>query len=102
MLSERGAICRAFSFPAHPARPRRTPATMYAKVMAKGRQSMVAAAAELAQQLHEALLRELIVPRFAASYVLENERHALQAHAVMYRDLLGLLEREALLALSVR
>src|SRR5256884_3989847 len=35
-------------------------------------------------------------------YVLENERQALQAHAVMYRDLLALLDREALLALSVR
>ena len=63
---------------------------------------MADAAAALARQLHEALLRERIVPRFADSYVLENERQALQAHAVMYRDLLALLEREALLALSVR
>ena len=75
---------------------------MYAKVMAKGGQSMADAAAELARRLHQALLRERIVPRFADSYVLENERQALQAHAVMYRDLLALLEREALLALGVR
>src|SRR5207253_6384312 len=70
--------------------------------MAKGRQSMADAAAALARQLHLALLRERIVRRFADSYVLENERQALQAHAVMYRDLLALLDREALLALSVR
>jgi len=63
---------------------------------------MADAAAALARQLHLALLRERIVRRFADSYVLENERQALQAHAVMYRDLLALLDREALLALSVR
>ena len=62
---------------------------------------MAEAAAELARQLHEALLRERIVPRFVDSYVVENERQALQVHAAMYRDLLALLEREALLALSV-
>lgn len=60
------------------------------------------AAAELASQLSEALLRERIVPRFVDSYVLENGRHALQVHAVMYRDMLTLLQREALLALSLR
>lgn len=70
--------------------------------MARAEQTKTGAAAELARQLHEALLRERIVPRFVDSYVLENERQALQVHAVMYRDLLGLLEREALLALSVR
>jgi hypothetical protein len=36
------------------------------------------------------------------SYVLENGRHALQVHASLYRDLLALLQREALLALTVR
>jgi hypothetical protein len=75
---------------------------MYAKVMAPGEQTKARAAEELARQLHEALLRERIVPRFVDSYVLENERQALQVHAVMYRDLLALLQREALLALSVR
>jgi len=58
--------------------------------------------AELAQQIAEALLRERIVPRFVDSYVIENGRQALQVHASLYRDLLGLLHREALLALSVR
>ena len=62
----------------------------------------MSAAAELARQLHEALVRERIVPRFVDLYVLENDRQALQVHAVMYRDLLALLQREALLALSVR
>lgn len=75
---------------------------MYAKGMSRGEQTKARAAAELARQLHEALLRERIVPRFVDSYVLENERQALQVHAVMYRDLLALLHREALLALSAR
>jgi len=75
---------------------------MYAKSMAPGRQSKGNAAAEVARQLHEALLRERIVPRFVDTYVLENSRQALQVHAVMYRDLLALLQREALLELSVR
>ena len=75
---------------------------MYANVMAPGRQSKANTAAELAQRLHEALLRERVVPRFVDTYVLENSRQALQVHAVMYRDLLALLQREALLELSVR
>src|SRR5258705_11871021 len=60
------------------------------------------APAELAQRLSEALLRERLVPRFVDSYVVENGRHALQVHASLYRDLLALLQREALLALTVR
>lgn len=59
-------------------------------------------AAVLAQQLSEALLRERIVPRFVDSYVVEHGRHALQVHASLYRDLLTLLQREALLAASVQ
>src|SRR5215472_9605838 len=70
--------------------------------MAPERQSKANAPAEIARQLHEALLRERVVPRFVDSYVLENSRQALQVHAVMYRDLLALLQREALLELSVR
>src|SRR6266699_2181370 len=58
--------------------------------------------AELAQRITEALLRERVVPRFVDSYVVENSRHALQVHASLYRDLLELLQREALLALTVR
>ena len=58
--------------------------------------------AVLAQQLSEALLRERIVPRFVDSYVVEHGRHALQVHASLYRDLLTLLQREALLAASVQ
>lgn len=75
---------------------------MYAKSMASARQSKADIAAELARQLHEALLRERVVPRFVDTYVLENSRQALQVHAVMYRDLLALLQREALVELSVR
>ena len=56
----------------------------------------------LAQSLVEALARERVIPRFVDSYVLEHGRHALQVHASLYRDLLTILQREALLAASVR
>lgn len=56
--------------------------------------------AELAGRVTETLQRERIVPRFVDSYVVEHGRQALQVHAGMYRDLLGLLYREALLALA--
>jgi hypothetical protein len=59
-------------------------------------------AAELAQVLTEALVRERIIPRFVDSYVVERGRYALQVHAALYRDLLTLLQREALLAASVQ
>ncbi len=62
----------------------------------------LAAPEDLAKRISEALLRERIVPRFVDSYVVENGRHALQVHALLYRDLLTLLQREALLALTVR
>jgi hypothetical protein len=55
-------------------------------------------AAELALRLTQALSQERIVPRFVDSYVVEHSRHALQVHATLYRELLGLLQREALLA----
>jgi len=58
-------------------------------------------AALLAHQLAEALLRERVVPRFVDSYVVEYGRHGLQVHAGFYRDLLTLLQREALLAMCV-
>src|SRR5216684_2057274 len=57
---------------------------------------------ELALRITEGLVRERVVPRFVDSYVVENGRHALQVHASLYRDLLALLQREALLALAVR
>src|ERR1700676_4585734 len=65
-------------------------------------QNVTDLASELAQRLPEALARERVVPRFVDSYVVENGRHALQVHASLYRDLLALLQREALLALAVR
>jgi hypothetical protein len=58
--------------------------------------------AELALRLTEALQRERVVPRFVDSYVVENGRQALQVHAALYRDLLALLQREALLAMTAR
>jgi hypothetical protein len=60
------------------------------------------AATKLAQQLTEALTRERIVPRFVDSYVEQHSRYGLQVHAALYRDLLTLLHREALLAMSAK
>ena len=57
--------------------------------------------AELAARLSEALQRERIVPRFVDFYVVQHSRQALQVHPGLYRDLLTLLHREALLAASV-
>jgi hypothetical protein len=70
--------------------------------MAQGKPTKTDEAADLARRISEALIRERIVPRFVDSYVVENGRQALQVHAAMYRDLLALLQREALLASSVR
>src|SRR5215475_15889402 len=56
----------------------------------------------LAERLTSALQQERIVPRFVDSYVVEHGRQALQVHAGMYRDLLMLLQREALLAGSAK
>jgi hypothetical protein len=69
--------------------------------MNRGKQTSVDAPAELCARLTEALLRERIVPRFVDSYVEEHGRYGLQVHAALYRDLLGLLHREALLAMTV-
>ena len=69
--------------------------------MNRGTQASVDAPAELCARLTEALLRERIVPRFVDSYVEEHGRYGLQVHAALYRDLLGLLHREALLAMTV-
>ena len=70
--------------------------------MAREQQKGKDGPAELAEKVSEGLARERIVPRFVDSYVIENERQALQVHATMYRDLLALLQREALLALATR
>jgi hypothetical protein len=70
--------------------------------MPREKPNATAAAGELAKRVSEVLIRERVVPRFVDSYVVENGRHALQVHASLYRDLLTLLQREALLALTVR
>lgn len=67
-----------------------------------GKQQLSAAVAEqLAVRLSETLVSERVIPRFVDSYVVDNGRHALQVHAPLYRDLLALLQREALLAACV-
>lgn len=58
-------------------------------------------AAQLALHLTQALAQERIVQRFVDSYVVEHSRHALQVHAALYRDLLTILQREALLAACI-
>ena len=59
-------------------------------------------AARLAQLLCDSLLKERIVPHFVDSYVVEHGRYGLQVHAALYRDLLHLLQREALLAIALK
>src|SRR5215475_9043512 len=70
--------------------------------MAKAQNPAGEASVLLAQKLLETLARERVVARFVDSYVVENGRHALQVHASLYRDLLAILQREALLAACVR
>src|ERR1700747_1758594 len=70
--------------------------------MARGQNPANEAPALLAQNLVQTLARERVIPRFVDSYVVENGRHALQVHASLYRDLLTILQREALLAACVR
>jgi hypothetical protein len=70
--------------------------------MGREKQNLSDGPGELAKRISEALLRERIIPRFVDSYVIENGRQALQVHASLYRDLLALLQREALIALAVR
>lgn len=69
--------------------------------MSAAKQGTANGASELAGQLAEAVVRERVVPRFVDSYVVEHGRHGLQVHAALYRDLLELLQREALIAASV-
>jgi hypothetical protein len=68
--------------------------------MDRGKTCRSDAPAELPARLAEALLRERIVPRFVDSYVVEHGRYGLQVHAALYKDLLTLLQREALIAMS--
>jgi hypothetical protein len=70
--------------------------------MARAKNPAAEASTVLAQNLVQALLRERVIPRFVDSYVVDNGRHALQVHASLYRDLLTILQREALLAACVR
>jgi hypothetical protein len=70
--------------------------------MARTQNPTIEIPALLAQNLVQILLRERVIPRFVDSYVVENGRHALQVHAPLYRDLLTILQREALLAGCVR
>jgi len=70
--------------------------------MGKAKNPADEAPLRLAQYLPETLARERVIPRFVDSYVVENGRQALQVHASLYRDLLTILQREALLAACVR
>ena len=59
-------------------------------------------AATLAEHLRDALVRERLVPRFVDSYVVDYGRYGLQVHASLYKDLLALLQREALIAMCAQ
>ena len=69
--------------------------------MPPGKRNQADIPAELSAKLTEALVRERIVPRFVDGYVEEHQRYGLQVHAALYKDLIGLLQREALVALTV-
>jgi hypothetical protein len=71
-------------------------------VTGKSKTAAAEQAQTLAQRLSEVLVHERVVPRFVDSYVVEHGRYTLQVHAGMYRDLLSLLQREALLAASAK
>src|SRR5262249_7264953 len=70
------------------------------KSMQPGRSSGADTPAELPARLSEALQRERVVQRFVDSYVVEHGRIGLQVHAALYKDLIALLQREALVAMS--
>jgi len=70
--------------------------------LAKSKATSLERAAVLAERLGSGLRRERIVPRFVDRYVVEHGRYGLQVHAALYRDLLTLLEREALLTLAAQ
>lgn len=70
--------------------------------MALAKKSVTDVPAEVASRISAALQQERVVPRFVDSYVVEHGRYALQVHASLYRDLLTLLQREALLAATAR
>jgi len=70
--------------------------------MALARKVVPDVPAEVASRITAALQQERAIPRFVDSYVVEHGRYALQVHAALYRDLLGLLQREALLAATAR
>jgi len=70
--------------------------------MERGTKGDGADPAQLARAICDAIQRERIIPRFVDSYVVANGRQALQVHAPLYRDLLGILQREGMVALVVR
>lgn len=93
---------RAFFFLCKVPRHKRKSCYHVRVAIERARQPVKIDPAELALRLVESLQRERIIPRFVDSYVVENGRQALQVHAALYRDLLTLLQREALLAVSAR
>src|SRR5580658_227501 len=70
--------------------------------MPPGKRNQADIPAELSARLTEALVQERVVPRFVDGYVEEHKRYGLQAHAALYKDLIGLLHREAAVVMTVR
>lgn len=85
--------------PAKTGLPFISPANM--SLMSPAKRTAIDGPTELAARLTDTLQRERLVPRFVDSYVVQHGRHGLQVHAALYRDLLTLLQREALIAASV-
>ena len=70
--------------------------------MPPGKRNQADLPSELSARIAEALVKERVVPRFVDGYVEEHQRYGLQVHAALYKDLIGLLQREALVAMTVR
>jgi len=68
--------------------------------MAKPRRTAESIANGIAADLLAMLHRERLVPRFVDSYVVAHGRYTLQVHPTQYRELLELLHREAILAMT--
>ena len=68
--------------------------------MAKARNTIERMAGGMAADLLTMLKRERLVPRFVDSYVVAHGRYSLQVHPTQYRELLELVHREAVLAMT--
>jgi len=95
-------VAGLFSLGAEKPGPKRSLLPCTCDHMALVKKTVADVPGEVAARISAALQQERAVPRFVDSYVVEHGRYALQVHASLYRELLSLLQREALLAATAR